>query len=41
MFPVTKRKGSNITILKRGIKYYQNWVINQLHKYYIARHVFL
>jgi hypothetical protein len=24
MFPVTKRKGSNITILKRGIKYYQN-----------------
>jgi len=35
-----RKKGSNINILKRNRKHYQNWVTNQLHKYYIARHVY-
>jgi len=29
-----------MNILKRVTKYYQNSVINQLHKYYITRCVF-
>jgi len=34
------KKGSNITIFKKGIKHYQKWVTHQLHKYYITRHLF-
>jgi hypothetical protein len=46
-FPVTKKKGNSITILRRvrkhneeQVAHSQKWVTNQLHKYYITRQVF-
>ena len=37
--PVKEKKGSNITILKRGKRHYEMWDTNQLHKNYLTRHV--
>jgi hypothetical protein len=37
--PVKEKKGSNITILKRGKRYYEMQVMNQLHKNYLTRRV--
>jgi len=40
MYRLLKRKkGSNITILKKGKGHYEMQVKNQLHKNYLTRHV--
>ena len=39
VYPVNKKKESNITILKRGKRHYEMPVTNQLHKNYLTRRV--
>jgi hypothetical protein len=40
MYPLLKRKKvSNMSILKRGKRYYEMRVTNQLHKNYLTGHV--